>query len=322
MLPSDEKLAEDNQVQNRTSFYKLLLCDLGMSSVSQLLTVQRPLPSAVPGRTPVTSTDVGTVPATRTPVDRLVGRHVTGGVLGMSHHLVRDVLPSGTEQFLESDDCGEHQGDLPDQQGLAGDQRDRREREFAQNRHLQGGGGQQRAEDPLHFLLLTAALLDSVFLPVFVPDGPQRTRGGTHGLHDVASLQVDLDRVPLQESLDAVQQQVLDGLVAVQGPGRALGFVVIRLHNLDAVGDRDRVLVPQHLVDEGKQLVLDARHGVLAQAVRVDAVQQVVLGLYGVPRVARLLGGRKGVDRRRDQVQEDQRPVRYRHRCCKSKLAS
>lgn len=49
-----------------------------------------------------------------------------------------------------------------------------------------------------------------------------------------------------------------------------------RLHHGDTLGQRDVLLVGQHLVDEREYFVLDATHGLLLQTVGVYVRHQIV----------------------------------------------
>lgn len=60
-------------------------------------------------------------------------------------------------------------------------------------------------------------------------------------------------------------------------PGRTLALGAGRLNDGDALGQRDILLVGQHLVDEGKYFVLDTVDGLLFQAVGIYARHQIVL---------------------------------------------
>lgn len=216
---------------------------------------------------------------------------VAGGVLGVRHHLVGDVLTLAlAQQLLQADDGGEDEGDFADQEGLAGDEGDGAQRELPEEGGLERHGGHERAHELAAFLLLPSALLFA--FGEGIGDVAKGARCGTHGIHDLTTLQVDFDGVGIQEASDAVVDERLDGVLAGDGPRCSLLRLVAGLDDLDALRKRDGVLVTQHLVHEVEQLVFEAGHGILAQAVAVDGVQQVALGLDRVA-AGFVLGGKR-----------------------------
>jgi hypothetical protein len=292
-----------------------------VAPVGELLGVEGAAPAAVSGRRvpPAdVSAAVAAAAAAATAVHRLVAADMAGRMLRVGHHLVGHVLAAAPQKLLQADDGGQHQSDLADEEGLAGDEGDAGEGQLPEDRGLESGGGHQGSENLLRLLLLASPFLglDGVVFGEAVDDVVEGSGGGGDGVDDVRALQVDLDGVRLEEGLDAAHDEALDGLVAVEGPRGAVR-VAPGLDDLHSLGHRDGVLVSQHLVHEGEQLVLEARGGVLAEAVAVDGVEEVVFGLDRVSGAARFFLGRKGRRYRDTQQQEgdlrhDGLPERYR----------
>lgn len=90
-------------------------------------------------------------------------------------------------------------------------------------------------------------------------------------------------------------------------PWRALALGAGRLHDGDALGQRDVLLVGQHLVDVGEYFVLDAADGLLLQAVGVYARHQVVLTPAG------LVAGRQRQGRGQRRRHPQQRREMFGH---------
>lgn len=71
-------------------------------------------------------------------------RNVAGTVMGVGDHLVRHVLLL-REQLLQADDTGQQESDLGEKQRLADEQRERLERQTADQADLQHRRSDQRA---------------------------------------------------------------------------------------------------------------------------------------------------------------------------------
>lgn len=221
----------------------------------------------------------------------------------MGYYFVSDVFATAlTQKFLQTDDGRDDEGDLTDDQGFAGDQGDLHEGEFTKDCRDETETSHHSAHHTFFAaLLLSSGLFCGQRVVFFVFEGfghvTERSCCGRHCVHDVTTLEVDLDGVAVQEAGDAAEEQRLDGVLTGDGARRTF-LIDAGLDDLHTVRHCDGVLLAQRLVDVVVDLVLEAGHGVFAHAVVIDGVQEVVLRLDGV-RSRFFIVGRKGTNRER-----------------------